>query len=145
MLFALGQLRAHTGRGVKRPNAGTGSAHALGQRALRHQFGVNLAIIVHARKGRDLGGMRGGCKGTDHLFHLAGSNQGAYIHFRVHRTGVVRDAGELFGALPVQRRQQIAWQANPPEARGHEDRAVGDIRHGFIKGAIDFILHACVS
>ena len=108
VFFALGQFRAHTGRGVKGANAGGSSAHALGQGPLRHQFSVNLAVIVHAHKGRHLGGVGGGRKGTDHLFHLTSGHQGSHVHFRIHAAGVVGDAGQLFGALSVQGGQEVA-------------------------------------
>src|SRR5688500_4331824 len=80
-------------------------------------------------------------KRTVHLFHLASVNQGAYIHFAVERTGVVGDAGEIFGALTVQGSQEIARHADTTKAGGHKHSAIRNVRHCFIKCLVDFLLH----
>ena len=66
-LAALGELGADRGRGVEGRDAGAGGAHALGQRALRHQLGLDPALLVILAEDQPLRGAGRRGERADHL------------------------------------------------------------------------------
>ena len=141
VFLALGQLGADAGGSVKGADAGGGGAHPFRQRTLRHQLGVQLAVVVHPHEGRNLRRMRGRGKGADHLFDLAGLNKRTDIYPFIQAAGVVGDAGQVFDAQPMDGGQQVPSQADIAEAGRHKSHTVLHIGDGGIKIVIDLVFH----
>src|SRR5216683_2338186 len=76
--FARFLSRDRGGR-IKGRDTGAGGAHALGKRALRHQLGVNEALLVILAEDEFLRGAGRRGERADHLLDLAVGDQGSHV------------------------------------------------------------------
>jgi len=127
-LLALGQVGAEPDRAVKRRDAGTAGADALGERALWHALELDLARHPQALEGGGLLVMpaRGG---AHHLAHQAGGDQ--LMRQRVAVRGRVDHQGQLLGGALAQSAEQDVGKTGPAEARDEHRRPIPHIGHGF--------------
>ena len=139
MFLALGQLGAHAGWGEKAANTRACGSNPFGQSSLRYQLGLDFAIVVHSHEGRYPRGMSRCGEGADHLAHLARFNQGSHVDPTVYPAVSVGDTSQLLRALPVQGRDQVLRRADPAKSREHDGGRVGNIGHGQIKAAENFV------
>ena len=130
--LALGHDGAVGRRREEAGDARAGGAHPLGERALRHQFDLELAaqelpleFLVLADVGRD------------HLPDLPRPQQDAGAEI-VH-AGVVADDGEALRAARVQGANQVFRNAAHAEPAHHDARSVGNERHGGVGVGEDFV------
>src|SRR5216684_4291420 len=140
-LALFGELGADRGGRVERRDAGAGGAHALGQGALRHQLGVNEALLVILAEDELLRGAGRRGERADHLLDLIVGDQGAHVG-SVGRQGraaprAVRDAGQVFGALLGQRPVEVDRHADDGKPAKPDHRAVGDVADGVGEGGVD--------
>src|SRR5450759_2111543 len=117
LFLALGDVGAGTGAGEEGGDAGAAGADALGQRALRIEFDLQLAgeillgeqfVLAHVRR--------------DHLLDLAGLQQQAEtgaVHARI-----VRYDREVFDAGVADGEDQRFRDATEAEPAGHDQHAV---------------------
>ena len=127
----LGEFGSHGGRRVEGRDAGAGGPQSFGQRALRDEFGIDLAGLVVPGEGQHVAGARGGGEGADHLGNPTVLHQHADIgHARLLRAaGGVGDQRKVPRALVEQRLDEIERRARhgePAEADGAAVRDIGD-------------------
>jgi hypothetical protein len=120
-LLALGQRRADAGGAEERTDAGTGRAHPFGEVALWHHLEVHPALTVqpveHPR-------VRLPRERAHHATHAARCEQRGQSGVSVSR--VVGDDGEVAGALPDQRVDQVDRHPGHAEAADQHGRTVLD-------------------
>ena len=109
LLLALGHQRADAGLGVEGRDAGAAGADALGQRALRREFELQLAgqiLLLEELVLADIG--------RDHLPDLAGLEQNAEAE--AVDAGIVGDDGQILCAALAHRLDQDLGNAAQAEA-----------------------------
>ena len=119
--LAFGDDRPVRGGREEAFDARAGGAHALGERALRHQFHFDLAAQELALEFLVLADV-----GRDHLSDLPRAQQDPRAE--VVDAGVVADDREPAGAAGVERADQVFGNAAEAEPAHHDRRAVGDER-----------------
>ena len=118
-LLALGDDRADAGAGEEGGDAGAAGADALGQRALRIEFELELAREIEAGEDLVLADVA-----RDHLPDLPGLEQHAEAN--PVDAGIVGNEGQILRAGFAHRLDQRLGDAAEAEAAGHDRHAVLD-------------------
>ncbi|CAK7285883.1 hypothetical protein SGPA1_40143 [Streptomyces misionensis JCM 4497] len=119
---AVGDLRAHAGRGVEGGDSGPAGAQPLGQRALRNHLDLQLAGQILPRELLVGADVRPG-----HAGDPAGRQQ--HRESRVQRPAVVGDDAQSADPAFVQGMDQYVRYAAQPESADRQRRAVRHVRH----------------
>src|SRR5216684_402806 len=140
-LAPFGELGADRGGRIKGRDTGAGGAHALGKRALRHQLGVNEALLVILAEDEFLRGAGRRGERADHLLDLIVGDQRAHVgpvrRQRRAAPRAVRDAGQIFRALLGQRPIEVDRHADDGKPAKPDHRAVWDVMHGVGEAGVD--------
>ena len=136
--LALGDFGADAGLGVVGRDAGTAGATALGQRALRVELDLQLALEVELGEGLVLADI-----GRDHLLHLAGLQQQAQP--LAVDAGIVADAGQVLDARIAHGANQLVGNADQAEAAAHHHHAV--VQHALERrlGILEDLVRHCTT
>src|SRR6185437_5138516 len=130
-LAPLGELGADRRRGVKGGDAGPRGAHSLGQRALRHQLGVDPAALVILAEDQLLRGAGRRGERADDLLDLIVADQPLHGRRVLGQgraaAGAIRHAGEALGALLGERAIEIDRLPDHREPAKPDRRIVGDV------------------
>ena len=116
----------------KAGNAGAAGADALGQRALRVEFQLQLAGQIELLEQLVLADI-----GRDHLLDLAASPAAAQAE--IVDAGIVGDDGEVLDAGLAHRVDQVLGNAAQAEAAGHDRHAVEEPVERRFGVGIDFV------
>ena len=117
LVLAFGDQRADAGLGEEGRDAGAAGADALGQRALRIEFDLELVGEILLGEGFVFADI-----GRDHLLDLPGIEQ--HAEPLAVDAAIVGDDGEVFDAGIADRQDQCLGNAAQAEAAGHDHHAV---------------------